>query len=181
MTPSTNPSSAETCKLQASTPQTPSSGEPLPVPRKVKGTLTIKSDDDMEFRAQRKTGISSQEVLATRGDAKFYRTVGEKKPKYVAHLVTPADSPDPVADMQQQLDKLTVGMQTKRRPKLRGKILKDEPSCRIVHNQKEGRVQCILDINLCETPNIQGRIIELLQTISSCFAINQTSLVPPKS
>ena len=181
MTPSTNPSSAETCKLQASTPPTPSSGEPLPVPRKVRGTLTIKSDDDMEFRAQRKTGISSQEVLATRGDAKFYRTVGEKKPKYVAHLVTPADSPDPVADMQQQLDKLTVCMQTQRRPKLRGKILKDEPSCRIVHNQKEGRVQCIIDINLCETPNIQGRIIELLQTINVCFVTNQTSLVPPKN
>ncbi|MCR5159963.1 MAG: hypothetical protein K6D37_12680 [Prevotella sp.] len=181
MTHSTNPSSAETCKPQASTPPTPSSGEPLPVPRKVKGTLTIKSDDDMEFRAQRKTGISSQEVLATRGDAKFYRTVGERKPKYVAHLVTPADSPDPVADMQAQLDKLTEGMQTKRRPKLRGRLLLDNPSCRIVHNQKEGRVQCILDINLRETPDIQGQLIRLLQTLSSCFAINQTSLVPPKS
>ena len=34
------------------------SGEqPLPVPRRIRGTLTIKADDDMEFRAQRSTGL----------------------------------------------------------------------------------------------------------------------------
>jgi hypothetical protein len=37
---------------------------PPPVPRKIRGTLTIKAEDDMEFRAERKTGISSQQELS---------------------------------------------------------------------------------------------------------------------
>ncbi len=181
MRTTTIPSSAATSEPQVSTLQTPSSGEPLPVPRKVKGVLTIKSDDDMEFRAQRKTGISSQEVLASCGESKVYRTVGEKKNRLVAHMNVAADSPDPVADMQEQFDKLTASLQTKRRPKLRGRLLLDNPDCRIIHNQKEGLVQCILDIDLKVTPNVQNQLIRLLQTINVCFVTNQTSLVPPKS
>ena len=38
--------------------------KPLPTPRKVRGTMTIKSEDDMEFRADRHTGISSQEQIS---------------------------------------------------------------------------------------------------------------------
>jgi len=151
--------------------------ETLPVPRKIRGTLTIKAGDDMEFRAQRSTGISSQEEIAKTAAGKLYRTVGEKKNSMVAHIVVPDGETDPAAFLYDSVEKLTRGLQTKARPKLKGKTLLDEPNARITLSRKESRVEMVLSIDLKATPNYQSALMNLMYKVNQCFATNQTSLV----
>ena len=161
---------------------TPTSTPEVKYPLRIRGTLIQQTaDHDYEFHAQRQTGISSQDPISKTADSKLYRTTGEKKPKMVAHVVVPSDSPDPVADIYEQVDRLTRGLQTKAAPRLRGKLLLNQPDARIVFSRKERKLQMVLNINLNDTPNYQNQLIRLMQQISTCFAINQTSLAPQKS
>lgn len=146
------------------------------MPRKIRGTLTIKADDDLEFRAQRSTGISSQEQITKRGESKLYRTVGEKKNKLVAHLVMPADCTDPRAELYEQVDSLTAGMQTKATPRLRGRSLLSDDDVRVTTNTKDHRVQVVLDIDVAAYPDYTSRLLTLMQRVNQCFATNQTFL-----
>ena len=147
-----------------------------PVPRKLRGTLTIKADDDLEFRADRKTGISTQSELSHTREGKLYKTVGEKKNSMVAHIVLPADTKDPRAALYDQVDKLTTGMQTKAKPRLKGQTLMDEDNCRVILSKKESRVEMVLAIDLKATPNYNQALMNLMYKVSQCFAINPTSL-----
>ena len=161
---------------------TPTSTPEVKYPLRIKGTLTqLSPDHDYEFHAQRQTGISSQDPISKTADSKLYRTTGEKKTKMVAHVVVPSDSSDPVADIYEQVDRLTRGLQTKAAPRLRGKLLLNQTDARVVFNKKDRRLQMVLSINLNETPNYQNQLIRLMQQISTCFAINQTSLAQQKS
>lgn len=148
------------------------------VPRRVRGTLTIKSDDDMEFRAERKTGLSSQQVVKKLGDSKVYDTTGERKPKRIAHLVIDKESQDPVQDFFDQLEELTKEMNFFRHesPMTRPRYLMNEPNLCITAARKEHRVQCTLTIDVNKTPNYNCELMTLMQRISQCFAINQTLL-----
>ena len=151
--------------------------QPLPVPRKIRGTLTIKAEDDMEFRAEKKTGISSQQEIAKSTGGKLYRTVGEKKTSMVAHIVVPDGETDPAAFLYEEVEKLTKGMQTKAKPKLKGKTLLDEPNARITLSKKESKVEMVLSIDLKQTPNYNQALMNLMYRVNQCFATNQTSLV----
>lgn len=153
---------------------------PQPVPRKIRGTLTIKADDDLEFRAQRSTGVSSQEEIAKTATGKLYRTVGEKKNSMVAHITVPDGEQDVRAFLYDSVDKLTQGLQTKARPRLRGRILTQNDSLRVTLNQKERQVEVVMSIDLNRTPNYNDRLMKLMYETSQCFAINQTSLAQPK-
>jgi hypothetical protein len=149
---------------------------------RLRGVLTVLNDhQDCEFRAQRSTGVSTQKEMSSTKDSKLYKTTGEKKPKMVAHICVPADSSDPAADMQQQLQLLTKGLQTKAKPKLRGRVLLNESDCRVVLNEKERRVQAIFDIDLTASYDHQNQLIRKMQKISTCFAINQPYLVQLRS
>ena len=148
-----------------------------PVPRKIRGTLTIKAEDDMEFRAERKTGISSQHELSRTAAGKLYQTVGEKKKSTVAHIVIPESEPDLRAFLYDTVDKLTRDMQTKARPRLKGKTLLDEPNTRVTLSKKEHCIEMVLRINLDATPNYNQELMNLMMKVNQCFAINQTSLV----
>ena len=98
-----------------------------------------------------------------------------------AHICVPADSADPAADMQKQLQQLTKFLQTKAKPKLRGRVLLNESDCRVVLNEKERRVQVIFDLDLNTSNDHQNQLIRKMQKISTCFAINQPYLSQPKS
>jgi len=150
------------------------------VPRKLRGTLTIKAYDDMEFRADRVTGISSQEEIAHDGTSKLYRTVGKKSNSMVMHAVAPADCPDPRAFFVEKAEKLTEGMQTEALPRLRGTTLMSDPSLRVTYNKKERTIECTLRIELEKTPAYNNELITIMQRISQCFAINQTTFLRPK-
>ncbi len=151
-------------------------------PLRLRGVLTVLNDQqDCEFRAQRSTGVSTQKEVSSTKDSKLYKTTGEKKPKMVAHITVPADSADPAADMQKQLQQLTKGMKTKAKPKLQGRVLLDEKDCRVVLNEKERRVQVIFDLDLTTSNDHQNQLIRKMQKISTCFAINQPYLSQQKS
>ena len=165
-----------------SDPSVPPTEQPPKVPRKIRGTLTVLQDDNYEFHAQQATGIPAHEVLSSGGDSKLYKTTGEKAQKMVAHLVTRADSPDPVCDMMDQLEKLgkKIGIKPPP-PKLKGRILLQQEDLRIVHNKKTGKVEVIIQLDTAQQTSVTNQLINKLQTISQCLAINKTSLTKPKS
>ena len=151
---------------------------------KIRGTLTIVSaaDHDYEFRAQRQTGVSTQEVVSQTAVSKLYRTTGERKPKLVAHLTTCADSADPAADLSEQLARLTKTFDRPATPRLRGRVLLDDSTgLRVTHNQKQQVLECVLRFDLNTTKDLQSTLIKRMQEISTCLAINKTSLAPRKS
>ena len=157
-------------------PTASADNRPLPVPRKIRGTLTIKAEDDLEFRAQRSTGISSQEEISKTAAGKLYRTVGEKKNTMVAHIVIPDGETDPRAFLYETVEKLTRDMQSKAKPRLKGKLILDEPNARVTLSKKESRIEMVLGIDLKATPNYQSALMNLMYKLNQCFAINQTSL-----
>ena len=148
-----------------------------PLPRRLRGTLTIKAHDDMEFRADRQTGLSSQQEIATDGLSKLYHTVGEKKKTMVMHAVAPADCPDPRAYFMEKVERLTEGMQTKAKPKLRGMKLLETDDLSVTFQKKERVIEATLRIRLEQYPAYNNRLINLMQMISQCFASNQTTFL----
>lgn len=154
--------------------------EALPVPRKVRGTLTIKSEDDMEFRAERSTGQAAQKVIKKSGQSKLYDTVGDKQSKRVVHLVTESDNPDCVGTFYSQLEELTAGMEPeekqRRWDKRSQRVLANDADLFVAANKKEKSIRVTMTINVATTPNYNTQLINLMQRTSQCFAINQTSL-----
>ena len=150
------------------------------VPRKLRGTLTIKAQDDMEFRADRQTGLSSQQEIASDRTSKLYRTVGDKTSTMVFHASAPADCADPRAYFIEKIEHLTEGLDTKARPKLRGtRLMNDDDLC-VTFNKKERIIEATLRIELGRYPAYNGRLITLMQRISQCFASNQTTFLKPR-
>ena len=147
------------------------------VPRKVRGTLTIKGEDDMEFRADRKTGLSSQEEIAKTAAGKLYRTVGEKKQTMVAHITVPDTERDPRAFLYEQVERLSKSLpQGRKPPQLKGRRLLDDADAQVTLAAKEHKVTIALTIDVAQTPNYNYQLMNLMQRVSQCFAINQTSL-----
>ena len=146
------------------------------VPRKVRGVMTIKENDDVEFRAERKTGESTQDVLKASGKSKVYQTIGEKRNSIIAHLVVDKDDPDPASTMYEQLESLTQDMAPKKAPKIRGKILMNDETCRIEFSKKEKKIDIHLRIDIAKTPNYNNSLMNLMYKVNQCFATNQTSL-----
>lgn len=147
------------------------------MPRKLRGTLTIKAQDDIEFRADRSTGISSQQEIASDKTSKLYRTVGEKHHTMVFHATAPADCPDPRAYFIGKVEQLTEGMQTRARPKLRGQKLMESDDLSVTWNKGTRTIEAILRIELGLYPAYNNRLINLMQQISQCFASNQTTFL----
>ena len=147
---------------------------------KIRGTLTIvdAAAHDYEFRAQRSTGVSTQQVVKTAGQSKLYRTTGERQPKMVAHLSVSADAAAPAAELQEQLSRVTAGMATKRQPRLRGRTLLSADGTRVTLNQQSGEVECVLRFAGADRQNLQETLIKRMQQISTCFAINNALLAP---
>jgi len=153
---------------------------PLKVPRKLRGTLTIKAGDDMEFRADRQTGVSSQQEIASDKTAKLYRTVGEKRNSLVLHAVAPSDCVDPRAYFTECVERMTEGMATKARPKLRGQRLMEADDLSVTWNKGSRTIEAVLRIELEKYPSYNNRLINLMQQISQCFASNQTTFLKPR-
>ena len=154
--------------------------EALPVPRKLRGVLTIKADDDLEFRADRHTGVSSQQEIAADRTSKLYRTVGEKQCKMVLHATAPADCPDPRAYFMDKVEELTRGLDTEARPRLRGQRLMETDDLSVTFNRKTRTIEATLRIELERYPAYNNRLINLMQQLSQCFAINQTTFRRPR-
>ena len=150
--------------------------QPLPVPRKIRGTLTIKAEDDMEFRAERRTGLSSQIEIARTSAGKLYEPVGKDTKYMMAHIAVPKTETDPRAFLYDAVEKLTRGMQSKARPRLQGRVLLDADRARVVLNRKEKKIEIVLGIDLSMTLNCQRELMNLMYQVNQCLVINQTSI-----
>ena len=146
------------------------------VPRKLRGTLTIKDCDDLEFRADRVTGLSSQEEIAKTRDGKLYRTVGEKKRSTVAYIKVPEDVVDIPAFLYDNVQQLTRGMETKAKPPVRGTKLLLSDELNITLNKKWRVIEANFRIELEKTPAYDRQLMLLMQRISTCFAANMDLL-----
>jgi len=156
----------------------PSATEAFPL--RIKGTLIqLSAEHDYEFRAQRQTGQSSQEVLQHTRDSKLYLTRGEKsRPKMVAYLTADSLNSDPLADLQDELERLVSreAPQKKARDSTRARTLLQTEHISVTLAKKARRIDASFSISIGDTPNYQQELINIMQKISSCFAINQNSL-----
>lgn len=184
-TPSSGPQPATPAPSATPTSTaTPTPAAPAPSVRngmKIRGTLTVVDAEahDYEFRAQRQ-GQSTQQVVKSLGLSKLYRTTGERDPKLVAHLSVSADAPDPSALLHERLSSLTAGLGQKAQPRLKGRVLMQTDSTRVVLNLKDRQVEAVIRLPLGNGGDLQNELIKQMQQISTCFAINQTSLVRAK-
>ena len=106
-------------------------------PRTVRGTATIHEDDRIEFKPYAE-GESTQKNVRTCKGGKLFTTTSAKAPQQVAHLMCPADAPDPYAEYLSQLKRLGVKPQ-------KPEALPTEQ--RLV---SEGGLQCWLDTEKSE-------------------------------
>ncbi len=150
--------------------------QPQPVPRKIRGTLTIKAEDDMEFRAERRTGLSSQIEIARTAAGKLYEPVGKDTKYMMAHIAVPKTEADPRAFLYDAVEKLTRGMQSKAQPRLQGRVLLDADRARVVLNRKEKKIEIVLGIDLSMTLNCERELMKLMYQVNQCLVINQTSI-----
>ena len=97
------------------------------------------------------------------------------------HIVIPEGEKDATAFLYEQVERLTKGMQTKARPKLKGRTLLDEPNARITLSRKESRIEMVLSIDLKATPDYQTALMNLMYKVNQCFATNQNILVSARS
>ena len=142
--------------------------------RKVRGTAEIFADNRITFRPQAE-GEPTQLEKKKIGRSSFYKTTSEKEPQYVAHLSVPADSPDPVAQMQEDLALLTKGMETKTDVQPKGKLLVDNDGLRIYTNNSRKTITVVQEIDLSAHPNYEKFMLNQMQQIFRCFTINETS------
>ena len=143
--------------------------------KKVRGTAEIFADNRITFRPQAE-GEPTQLEKKKIGRSSFYKTTSEKEPQYVAHLSVPADSPDPVAQMQEELAELTKGMPTKRDISPKGKVLVDQGGLRIYTNNAQKTITVVQSIDCTTHPNYERFMLQQMQEIFKCFTINQPSL-----
>lgn len=150
------------------------------VPRKLRGTLTIKEADDMEFRADRLTGLSKQEEIAKSSHGKLYRTVGEKKRSTIAYIKAPEDTVDLPALLMDNVEQLTKGMETKAKPKVDGMTLMKSDELDITFNKQKRVLELTFTIELEKTPAYDTRLMQLMMYSAQCFAANLDLLTKPK-
>ena len=149
-------------------------------PRKVRGTATYHDDTgDMEFRAVQ-PGEPVQKNVRKSGESSFYETEGKGRSSYVCHLKVDRDSADPAAEMDEQLQRLTASIRTRECAKPRGKRLMEKPGVTVYHNRQKSEVSVLMTIDLASEGELSAKLFNLTAEVNKCFAINRTSLTPPK-
>jgi len=174
--------SVPTTEGRSATPTRPAEKKEPFKPVLVRGSMKLLNEhNDMEFRAFRETGESTQTVLRQVGDSKLYTTKGERRPKMVAHLSVPNNSPDPVASLYEKLDQVTEGIAPPCAPPLTGEFLMRSDETSVVLNKQDVKLEVRLLIDLTATPNVQQTLIKRMQEISACLATNSTTLAKLKN
>ena len=148
-------------------------------PRKVRGWMTLHSDDSLEFRPSAE-GTAAKVGEKKRGNSSFYRTAGEKESSVVAHLRVDASCEDPVAQMYEDLAALTKGQTQKEPPLPRSRKLMERPGVQVWHRQKEHKVVVVMEISTDTVQELSGQLFNLTSEVNKCFAINRTSLLRPR-
>ena len=150
-----------------------------PSPVKVRGTAVFHDGGDMEFVAQR-IGKPVQRSVKKKGESRFYETEGEKDSSYVCHLKVPKNAEDPAAQMFEELQYFTKGMQAKEPAAPRSKKLLEKPGLSVWHRKQEKKVVVMMEINTENAFDMSSILFNLTSEVNKCFAINRASLSPQK-
>lgn len=146
------------------------------IDKKLKGTATIYTDGAMEFVPQG-TGSPRYETVSKVGSSAVYKTTGTGQQSYVAHLKVPADSADPQAELQEQLDKVGLKLWPMPRAEVpRGRVLLRQPGCLVTQNASRGELQVSFTINLKEKVDYLKEYYKLQNQINLCLHSNADSL-----
>ena len=143
-------------------------------PRKVRGVATFQANGDMEFRAHQQ-GEPVQKSVRKKGQSRFYETDGEKESSYVCHLKVAKDCEDPAAQMFEELQYFTKGMQAQEPATPRSKRLLEKPGVSVWYNKRENKVVVRMDISTEDCYDLSNQLFNLTSEVNKCFAINKTS------
>ena len=145
-----------------------------------RGKATIYEDDSIEFRPEGK-GQPVQRDVRKSGRSKFYQTNGEKESSYVAHLLAPVSSLDPVGDMLKDFDALTRELQPRLPKEPRTKPLMKTDGLSVYLDKKEHRVRIFADIELDANKNpfspADWAYTLVGARLSQCFTSNRKSIL----
>ena len=86
------------------------------------------------------------------------------------------DSPDPAAEMQEQLEYFTKGIRLKEPKSPTSKRLLDKPGVEVWHRRTDRRVVVRMEIETGDEWSMTRQLFNLTQEVTKCFAINQKSL-----
>ena len=145
-----------------------------------RGTATIYEDDSIEFRPCGK-GEPSQRNVKRSGASKFYQTNGEKESNYVAHLMAPKDSLDPVGTMLEDFEALTKELEPQLRKKPRTKPLLEREGLSVYLDKKEHRLlvfaEILLDANVNPYSPADWAYTTIGAPLNQCFTSNRKSIL----
>ncbi len=146
------------------------------IEKKLKGTATFFKDGQVEFVPQGE-GSPKYELAQKVGQGAVYKTAGERSQSFIAHLKVNAESEDPAADLQQQLDKLTAKMWPDPKPVTpRGRVLLKEDGCLCTQNAAKGELQINITIDLRKHVDYMKQYYKLQNNINLCLHSNDDSL-----
>ncbi|MBR1789129.1 MAG: hypothetical protein IJ762_08105 [Bacteroidaceae bacterium] len=134
----------------------------MPKPRKLRGWATYEGDE-FTFKPTEEGQPSQLNVRTTKG-GKLFTTTSTEKPKQVAHLSCPLDTPDPWAEYTSQLLKLGIKPQREQELTEKQRIV-CESNVQVFLDAKANALTYQASIDLTKTLNWQSEVMRQLQVI----------------
>ena len=146
------------------------------IEKKLRGTATFYTTGSVEFTPQQEGSPRFEPLKKTRNGA-LMRTTGEKQQSMVAHLKVPADSTDPAAELQDELEKLLKTLpEYHGEPRPRGRTLCRKEGAVFAYNGKKGCIEIALTIDLRQHVDYMKEFYKLTNELSQCLHINDDFL-----
>lgn len=140
-------------------------------PRTVRGTATIHEDDRIEFKPYAEGETTQRDVRTTKG-GKLFTTTSTERPKQVAHLSCPLDTPDPWAEYTSQLLKLGIKPQREQEQMEKQRIVNEE-GMQVFLNAKESSLTYQGCIDLTKNRNWQSEVMRQMQVIMRTLPVHE--------
>lgn len=122
------------------------------------------------------TRESNRRILQRKGNSSFYKSEGARDSSFTVHINIPADTADPVAEMEQQFNEL-VAAERKTAPQVgsTGRMLFDQPSLRLYLDDEHHEV--VLQCTLPCTSNIERELLQLQGDMAKAIARFRTDIM----
>ena len=144
-------------------------------PRQVKGHLKVWKDDRMEFTPFGQGDPVYAEIKKV-GGGSLARTTGEKQQSLVARLKVDALAADPAAELRDQLEKVLKGLpDSQRKPRLRGRFLKNTDELKVRLDEKEGTISVLILLDV-RSKNYVQKFNLLSMEVNKCLDYNEDSM-----